>query len=186
MNSMLRSWHEKGYLNYSLIPFVAFGLIIAHQIYLNIPHKNESPPFAIGGVSEGSVGDLSVVFSVENEEGKVGEEFLLEFTLTNHGEADYVRRIGLPFFDVRIHDENGNQIARWSDGRQLCRNLFLIIVKSGDDFTEAKVWDLTVYNQEGGEPAPLEVGRYWLSGVWLCGPIIETGKIPLVIGELGP
>ncbi len=118
MNSTLRSWHEKGYLNYSLIPSVALGLVITHQIYLNIPQKDDRPSFIIiGGVSEGSVGGLSVVFSGEDEEWRVGDEFVLEFTLTNHDE-EYVRRIGLPFFDVRIHDENGIQVARWSDGRR--------------------------------------------------------------------
>jgi len=182
MNSTIRSWHEKGYFNYSLIPFVALGLIISHQIYLNIPVRDERPLFIIGGVSEVSVGDLSVVFSVEDEEGKVGDEFVLEFTLTNHGEADYVRRIGLPFFDVRIHDENGIQIARWSDGKQLPRNLFLIQVTPGDEFSETKVWDLTVFNPDSGEMEPLSEGRYWLSGVWLGDPVIETGKIPLTIG----
>jgi hypothetical protein len=182
MNSTLRSWHEKGYLNYSLIPFVALGLVIAHQIYLNIPQKDDRPSFVIGGVSEGSVGDLSLVFSVENEEGKAGDEFVLEFTLTNHGEADYVQRIGLPFLDIRIHDENGNQITRWSDGRRLPRNLFLITVKPGDDFTETKVWDLAAFNPDSGEMEPLGEGKYYLSGVWLGDPIIETGKIPLKIG----
>ena len=185
MNSTLRRWQEKGYLNYSFIPFVALGLVIAHQIYLNIPQIDERSPFVIGGVSEGSVGDLSVAFSVEEKHGKVGDEFMLEFTLTNNGDADYVWRIGLPFFDIEIHDENGNQIICWSDGRQLRGNVFLIIVTPGEEFTETKVWNLTMYNQEAGEPAPLEAGRYWVSGVWLCGPIIETGKIPLVIGEPG-
>jgi hypothetical protein len=55
MNSTLRSWHEKGYLKYSLIPFVALGLVIAHQIYLNIPQKDDRPSFIICGVSEGNV-----------------------------------------------------------------------------------------------------------------------------------
>jgi len=182
MNSTIRSWHEKGYLNYSLIPFVALGLVIAHQVYLNIPQKDERSPFVIGGVSEGNVGGLSLVFSVEDEEGKVGDEFVLEFTLTNHGEADYIRRMGLPFFDVRIHDEKGIQVARWSDGRQFSKNLFLIVLKPGDEFTETKVWDLTVHNSTSGEMEPLGVGRYWLSGVWLGKPFIESGKILLTIG----
>ncbi len=161
---------------------MALGLVIAHQIYLNIPQKDDRPSFTIGGVSEGRVGDFSVVFSVDDENGKVGDEFALEFTLTNHGEADYVRRIGLPFFDVRIHDENGNLIARWSDGRQLRRNLFLIQVTPGDEFSETKIWDLTVFNPDSGEMEPLSEGRYWLSGVRLGDPVIETGKIPLTIG----
>ena len=182
MNSTLRSWHEKGYINYSLIPFVALGLVITHQIYLNIPQKDDRPSFTIGGVSERTVENLCLVFSVEDEEGKVGDEFVLEFTLTNHGEADYVRRFGLPFFDVRIHDEKGIQVARWSDGRQLPRNLFLIQVTPGDEFSETKVWDLAAFNPESGEMEPLSEGRYWLSGVWLGGPVIETGKIPLKIG----
>jgi hypothetical protein len=182
MNSTLRSWHEKGYLNYSLIPFVALGLVIIHQIYLNIPQTDDRPSFTIGGVSEGTVENLCLVFSVEDEEGKVGDEFVLEFTLTNHGEADYVRRIGLPFFDVRIHDENGIQVARWSDGRQLRRNLFLIQVAPGEGFSEAKVWNLALFNPESGEMEPLSGGRYWLSAMWLGDPVIETGKIPLTIG----
>ena len=182
MNSTLRSWHEKGYLNYSLIPFLALGLVIAHQVYLNIPQKDERPSFVIGGVSEGSVGGLSVVFSVEDEEGRVGDEFVLEFTLMNHGEEDYVRRMGLPFFDVRIYDENGIQVARWSDGRQLPRNLFLIQVRSGCEFSETKVWDLAVFDPGSGEMEPLGEGRYWLSGVWLGDPVVETGDIPLTIG----
>jgi hypothetical protein len=132
-------------------------------------------------VSKGSVGDLSVMFSVKDEEGRVGDDFIFEFTLTNHGEADYVRRIGLPFFDIEIHDENGIQVVRWSDGRQLRRNLFLIMVKPGDDFTETKVWDLAAFGPDSGEMEPLGGGRYWLSGVWLGDPIIETGKNPLKI-----
>jgi len=162
---------------------LALGLVIAHQIYLNIPVRDERPLFIIGGVSKGSVGDLSVAFSVENEEGKVGDEFVLEFTLTNDGEAGYVQRLGLPFFDVGIHDEKGIQVARWSDGRQFRKNLFLIVLKPGDEFTETKVWDLTVYSSTSGEMEPLGVGRYWLSGVWLGKPFIETGEILLTIGE---
>jgi len=182
LNSTLRSWHEKGYFNYSLIPFVALGLVIAHQVYLNIPQKDDRPYFIIGGVSEGSVGGLSVVFSVEEEEGRVGDDFVLEFTLTNRGEVDYVRRMGLPFFDVGIHDEKGVQVARWSDGRQFRENLFLIVLKPGDEFTETKVWDLTVYSSKSGEMEPLGVGIYWLSGVWLGEPVIELGEILLTIG----
>ena len=152
MNSTLRSWHEKGYFNYSLIPFVVLGLVIAHQIYLNIPQKDDRPSFTIGGVSEGNVGDLSVVFSVDDENGKVGDEFALEFTLTNHGEADYVQRIGR---------------AR---------------AQPGEDFTEIKVWDPAAFNPDSGEMEPLGVGRYWLSGVWLGKPFLESGKILLTIG----
>jgi hypothetical protein len=164
-----------------LIPFVALGLVIAHQIYVNIPQKDDRPSFIIGGVSEGSVGGLSVVFSVEDEEWRVGDEFVLEFTLTNHDE-EYVRRIGLPFFDVRIHDENGIQIFPLERWEALPRNLFLVQVTPGDEFSETKVWDLAVFNPGSGEMEPLGEGRYWLSGVWLGDPVVETGNMPLTIG----
>ena len=122
MNITLKTWYEKGYLNYSLIPFVALGLVIAHQIYLNLPQKDDRPPFTIGGVSQGSVGNLCLVFSVEDKNGKVGDEFVLKFALTNHGEADYVRRMGLPLFDMNVYDLNGVWLGNWSAGRRLTPN----------------------------------------------------------------
>ncbi len=47
------------------------------------------------------------------------------------------------------------------------RNLFLIQVTPGDEFSETKVWDLAVFNPGSEEMEPLDEGRYWLSGVWL-------------------
>ena len=183
MNATLRKWYERGYINYSLIPFVALGLVIAHQVYLNLPVKDERPTFIIGGESEGRLGGLSLAFSVEDKIGKVGDEFMLELTLTNNGEEDCAWRIGLPLFDIMIHDENGSPIARWSDGRKFPGNLFLIHLTPGEEFSETKVWDLALFNHDTGEMEPLDKGRYWLSGVWLGDPVVETGRIRLTVGR---
>ena len=182
MKTTLKTLYERGYIGYSLIPFVALWLVIAHQIYMNIPVEDDRPFFTIGGVSQGRVGELGVVFSIEDSNRRVMDEFVLEFALKNYGESDYVQRIRLPLFEIKIHDENGIQIASWSDGRRFRENFFLISLTPGDEFTETKAWDLKVYNSTSGEMEPLGVGRYWLSGVWLGNPVIESGKILLTIG----
>jgi len=183
LNSLLKKGLEKGRLSYGLIPFIALGLIVIHQVFLNLPEKDERPIFSITGTSDEVEENLGIVFAVENGEGKIGDEFAMRLTLKNMGEVDYVNRFNPPFSDVYIYDDEGVRMANWSDGRQFRKNLFLIVLKPGDGFIETKVWDLTVHNSTSGEMEPLGVGRYWLSGVWLGKPFIESGKILLMIGE---
>ena len=176
---------RKKIFDYTLIPVLILGLMVVNEVYVNIPKKDERPRFCINGMSVVKEGDLRLEMNVERWEGRVGDEFIVNFKMRNEGTINYSIRTTLPIFDMNVYDLNGAWLGNWSAGRQLTPNKFLIIIPLNEDFTETKVWDLTMYNQEG-EPAPLEVGRYWVSGVWLCGPIIETGKIPLVIGEPGP
>ena len=172
----------KRYFNFYFIPFYVLVLFILHEAYINFPRPDQRPPFTIGQTTLGVGGDLVAILSVESDGGKLGDEFAVKLTLRNHGDSDYVQRMKLPLFDVYVYNENSSLVATWSDGRDFVNNIFLIVIEPGGEFSDIKVWELSVHNLSNDEMAPLKLGNYWISGVWLGEPRIETNKISLKIG----
>ena len=52
-----------------------------------------------------------------------------------------------------------------------------IHLEKGGEFTEIKSWEANVPDPRDGTVKPLPPGRYYLKGVWLGKPLIETGLI---------
>ena len=173
---------KRKYFRFYFIPFYVLALIILYEAYINFPNPDKRPTFTIGQTSEGVGGDLVVILSVESDGGKLGDEFAVKLTLRNHGGSDYVQRMRLPLFDIYIYNDNGSLIAIWSDGRDFVNNIFLIVVEPGGEFSDTKVWELSVHDPSTDERTPLKLGSYWISGVWCGEPRIETDKVALEIG----
>lgn len=77
-------------LNYTLIPFIAIALVIAYQAYANLP-KKERPTFYVNRATTASHADLTLSLSIEGE-GRVGDEFVMNFTIRNVGNETIIRR----------------------------------------------------------------------------------------------
>jgi len=132
--------------------------------------------------SEGRHGDLLVSMSIEKIKGRRFENrFIITLILRNEGSESYSRDLRQPVFDVYIYDANGTLVADWSSCYEMLDLPIPIHLEKGEEFTEIKSWESNPPDPRSSTVKPPPPGRYYLKGVWLGRPIIETGLISVDI-----
>ena len=132
--------------------------------------------------SEGRRGDMVVSMNIEKINGRRFENgFIITLTLRNEGSESYSRDLRQPVFDVYAYDANGRLVADWSGCYEILDLPIPIHLERGEEFTEIKSWESNVLDSREGTVKPLPPGRYYLKGVWLGRPLIETGLISVDI-----
>ena len=126
--------------------------------------------------SEGRHGDLVVSMSIEKINGRRFENgFIITLILRNEGSESYSRDLRQPVFDVYVYDADGRLVADWSSCYEMLDLPIPIHLERGEEFTEIKNWESNTPDQRSGAVKPLPPGRYYLKGVWLGRPLIQTG-----------
>jgi hypothetical protein len=132
--------------------------------------------------SEGRRGDMVVSMNIEKINGRRFENgFIITLTLRNEGSESYSRDLRQPVFDVYAYDANGRLVADWSSCYEMLDLPIPIHLERNGEFTEIKSWEPNVLDSREGTVKPLPPGRYYLKGVWLGRPLIETGLISVDI-----
>ncbi len=132
--------------------------------------------------SEGRHGDLLVSMNVEKIDGRRFENgFIITLILRNEGPENYSRDLRQPVFDVYVYNADGGLVADWSSCYEMLDLPIPIHLRRGEEFTEIKSWEANALDLRDGTVKPLPPGRYYLKGVWLGKPLIETGLISVDI-----
>jgi len=105
---------------------------------------------------------------------------ILEFVnayieVTNRSGASIEYWAGRPYFDVEVHDANGNVVSRWSRGRMFTMELRRLVLADGQTWYYGGPVELT--NDQG---APLAAGDYKVV-VRLRGAFPFSVSFPLTI-----
>ena len=159
-------------LSIALLIFFGLGSFLAVSINDMYP-----PPLSrtLHEVSYGVHGDFVFSMSVEKIDGRRFEnEFIITLVLRNEGLGGYTRILRQPVFDVMVYDTNGGFVLKWSGCHEMLNLSIPVHLEECEEFTEVKSWDLATLSPQDGSAKPLPPGRYYLKGVWLGGPIIET------------
>ena len=165
--------------NIALLLFFGLGSMLLVSINDMYP-----PPLSttLLNDSEGRHGDLLVSMSIEKINGRRFENgFIITLILRNEGPESYSRDLRQPVFDIYAYDANGRIVADWSSCYEMLDLPMPIHLERGEEFTEIKSWELNVLDPRDGTVNPLHPGRYYLKGVWLGRPLIETGLISVDI-----
>jgi hypothetical protein len=166
-------------LNFTLILFFGLGSILLVSINDMYP-----PPLSTTLLNDcdGRHGDLLVSMSVEKIDGRRFQNgFIITLILRNEGSEIYSRDLRQPVFDVYVYDADGSFVTDWSSCYEMLDLPIPIHLEKGEEFTEIKSWESNALDPRGGTFKPLPSGRYYLKGVWLGRPIIETGLISVDI-----
>ncbi|MQY82339.1 hypothetical protein GH157_01435 [archaeon] len=123
-----------------------------------------------------------VSMSVEKIDGRRFQNgFIITLILRNEGPENYSLDLRQPVFDVYVYDADGSLVADWSSCYEMLDLPIPIHLRRGEEFTEIKSWEPNALNLRDGTVKPLPPGRYYLKGVWLGRPLIETGLISVDI-----
>lgn len=166
-------------LNFALLIFFGLGSILLVSTNDMYP-----PPLSttLLNDSEGRHGDLLVSMNIEKIDGRrFQNRFIITLILRNEGSESYSRDLRQPVFDVYIYNAEGSLVADWSSCYEMLDLPIPIHLEKGEEFTEIKSWESNASDPRGSTVMPLPAGRYYLKGVWLGKPLIETGLISVDI-----
>ena len=167
-------------VDFNIVLLLFFGL---GSILLVSTNDMYPPPLSttLLNDSEGRRGDMVVSMNIEKINGRRFENgFIITLTLRNEGPESYSRDLRQPVFDVYIYDANGRLVADWSSCYEMLDLPIPIHLERNEEFTEIKSWESNTPDPQGSVK-PLPPGRYYLKGVWLGRPLIETGLISVDI-----
>ena len=168
-------------VDFNIVLLLFFGL---GSILLVSTNDMYPPPLSttLLNDSEGRRGDLIVSMNIEKINGRRFENgFIITLILRNEGSECYSRDLRQPVFDVYAYDTDGSLVADWSSCHEMLDLPIPIHLEKGEEFTEIKSWAPNVLDPRDGTVNPLPPGRYYLKGVWLGRPLIETGMISVDI-----
>ena len=166
--------------NLALLTLFSLGFII-----LVLTNDMYPPPLSRThlGDSEAKYGDLTISMKIEGIDGKRFEnKYIITLILRNEGFESYSRDLRQPVFEVYVYDFSGTFVTDWSCCNEMLDLPIPVHLDRGDEFIEVKSWFGSALDTLDCDIKPLPMGRYYIKGAWLGGPIVETGLITVDIG----